>query len=165
MEIPVSQRIKAAVEDAEMLFWAHIAAKFPEAKSGDFPVELTIRSQAHLIEWVRVWVRMNTNLMPYEPDSPQWFGQIALHLADLNAQVDDGGGGIIGISIPVGNYWTFWGTANDTWGADVYIKEFFGDLEGSLNSAHPSNDYDTLACANAIREAVYKFKRDGEMAK
>lgn len=157
MPSELSQRIDDVTEDAEMLFWAHVASRFPEAKSGDFPIDLTIHMRQKCREWVKEWVRLNTNLLPFVPDSSEWFGAITNHLNDLGAELENTGGGILCIGIPVKGYYLLFGTANECWGADIYVKEYCGDLVGNLKTGAPSCNEDTLECANAIRAAVQNF--------
>jgi len=93
-------------------------------------------------------------------NSHEWFEQIASHLrvdAGLpDASADHTGGGIICISIPVGRYFLVFGTANETWGADVYIGE---DLQESESITLPlsSDTADPSGCAVAIQAAIREF--------
>lgn len=159
MEIPVTQRIKAAVEDAEMLFWAHIASVFPEAKSGDFDPLETHRMHNALTEWVQQWVKANTDLLPYTPDTREWFEAIGQHLIGMGykAHADHTGGGIICVMVEVGQYSLWFGTANENWGADVWYGEEFLDGE-NIECPYPSETADTFGCAHAISNAVEIFK-------
>lgn len=79
----------------------------------------------------------------------------------LNAYVQNTGGGIMCVIVegPEGRQgrWTAWGTAGDTWGAEVRVgeEEYVGNLETSV----PSDSTDAVRIASSIAEAI------GEMGK
>ncbi len=53
------ERLDKALEDADNAFWAVIAERFPEAKSGDYPPDLTHFRDHHNEEDVLWWLRFN----------------------------------------------------------------------------------------------------------
>lgn len=62
-EIPVETRIETAVSDAEEAFWAVIAARFPEATTGDFDPLASHQFQEVLKANVKLWLTWNTSLI------------------------------------------------------------------------------------------------------
>ena len=56
------ERITEAVEDGANSFWAVIAERFPEAKSGDFPPDAEFALTKALENAVRVWLDANVEL-------------------------------------------------------------------------------------------------------
>jgi len=48
-----------AVDTAEDMFWASIAADYPEINSGDFPPELAMAMSEQLLRHVKVWLELN----------------------------------------------------------------------------------------------------------
>lgn len=54
-----SQRLEDALEEADNQFWAAIANRFPEAKTGDYPPDLTFTRDQHNKESVLWWLRFN----------------------------------------------------------------------------------------------------------
>ena len=59
IESTPTERIKDAIEDAELAFWAVIADRFPEATSGDLSVERTIGLDQMMHSAVNEWVDNN----------------------------------------------------------------------------------------------------------
>lgn len=53
------ERIRRALEAADDAFWAKVVEFFPEAKSGDFPIDATLRWSATTERAVRLWVDLN----------------------------------------------------------------------------------------------------------
>ena len=53
------QRLDEALEAADLAYWAVVAAKFPEAKTGDYPPDLTFSRDAHNKEDLLWWLRFN----------------------------------------------------------------------------------------------------------
>ncbi len=53
------QRLSAALQHADEAFWARIAESFPEAKTGDFPPEVTYRRDYKNSEDVILWLHYN----------------------------------------------------------------------------------------------------------
>ncbi|WGS54457.1 hypothetical protein LFL96_25935 [Paraburkholderia sp. D15] len=51
--------IESAVEEAKEAFWAVIASKFPEVKSGDFPPDAAHQFDHHCELAVLIWLRLN----------------------------------------------------------------------------------------------------------
>ena len=54
-------RLKAAIERADNSFWAVIADSFPEAKSGDYPPDLSSAREQHNREAVLWWLHYNAS--------------------------------------------------------------------------------------------------------
>lgn len=54
-----SRRLEDALEYAEEGFWGMIAARFPEAKTGDYPPDLTFTRDLHNLEDVQWWLHFN----------------------------------------------------------------------------------------------------------
>ena len=55
------ERLRDALETADNAFWAIIAERFPEAKSGDYPPDLTQFREHHNKEDVLWWLRFNAS--------------------------------------------------------------------------------------------------------
>jgi hypothetical protein len=93
-------------------------------------------------------------------NTAQHFNAIIEHLkvdAGLtNAYVEYMGGGILCIWIPCGKFHLVFGTANETWGADVYKDDEFQD-GWSLNLTCPSDESDPSAVALALAIATHEF--------
>lgn len=53
------KRVEAAMKEAELAFWAVIAEKFPEIKTGDCTPESVSYQQDMLLSFVREWVKNN----------------------------------------------------------------------------------------------------------
>lgn len=54
-----SQRLGCVLRFAEEQFWATIAARFPEAKTGDYPPDLAFARNQHNREDVLQWLKFN----------------------------------------------------------------------------------------------------------
>lgn len=54
-----SEHLKAAIENADLAFWAEIAKAFPEAKSGDFPPDAAFAWRKAMDEAVYNWLMFN----------------------------------------------------------------------------------------------------------
>jgi len=52
-------QIESAVEEAQEAFWAVIAEKFPEVKTGDFPPDASHQFSHHCELAVSIWLRLN----------------------------------------------------------------------------------------------------------
>jgi hypothetical protein len=92
-------------------------------------------------------------------DSLGWFNEIARRLLDeagLDATVEQMGGGILNIVITVGNVDLRFGTANETWGADVYRDGEF--VDGEYIETHVLIVADVEESALTIMNAVAKFE-------
>ncbi|KCB41411.1 hypothetical protein L539_3487 [Bordetella hinzii 5132] len=55
-----NERIAAAVEKAQEKFWAIIASRFPEIRSGDFSPDAQMKFDGACEEAVRIWIDSNT---------------------------------------------------------------------------------------------------------
>lgn len=55
-----NERIAAAVEKAQEEFWAIIARRFPEIRSGDFSPDAQMKFDEACEEAVRIWIDSNT---------------------------------------------------------------------------------------------------------
>jgi hypothetical protein len=53
------ERIKETLESASDAFWAEVAKRFPEAKSGDFPPEMLVQLDEIMEKSIRVWLDFN----------------------------------------------------------------------------------------------------------
>lgn len=53
------ERITKAVDQAEEAFWKKIAELFPEAKTGDLDIGLTIQTTRQNVKAVKNWVETN----------------------------------------------------------------------------------------------------------
>ncbi len=53
------ERLRAALEYADVQFWAVIADRFTEAKTGDFPPDLTFQMKEHNKSDVLWWLHFN----------------------------------------------------------------------------------------------------------
>lgn len=173
MNIDINTRIREVSEEALLAFWAVVAEKFPEAKSGDFPPDLSYDQSYQARSYIRTWVRDNSNLI-LEIDSPKWFEAIAAELRakGLDADASHTGGGIICVLVNVGAHTLWFGTANENWGFDVYDngenEGFNEDLthEYGLNPATQMTlsceTSSPAECADAIAATVAIFKKDRE---
>ena len=52
-------RIKDAVEKAELAFWAEIANEFPEIKTGDFSPDASYELTKSMVDAVKIWLAGN----------------------------------------------------------------------------------------------------------
>ncbi len=52
-------RLQAILEDADNAFWAVVAVRFSEAKTGDWPPDLVFSRNHHNEEDVLWWLRFN----------------------------------------------------------------------------------------------------------
>jgi hypothetical protein len=57
--ILTEERIKAAIEKADLAFWAEIAKAFPEAISGDFPPDADFAFAEACEQAVDTWLLFN----------------------------------------------------------------------------------------------------------
>lgn len=73
------------------------------------------------------------NVTTYEMELDRLSAVIAeLEKIGVKASMEDTGGGIVCLCVTGKRFWYFWGTANETWGADV--NEHEGDsLVDSIN--------------------------------
>ncbi len=55
------KRIREAVQEAEFNFWSGMAARFPEASSGDFDIDMTINMQVEMEKWIKHWLELNAD--------------------------------------------------------------------------------------------------------
>ncbi len=53
------KRIEEAVANAQLAFWAEIAKSFPEATTGDFPVEAEIALDRAMLDAATTWCGFN----------------------------------------------------------------------------------------------------------
>ena len=51
--------IQKTVQEAEEVFWAHIAESFPNIKTGDLSIEDTMRLNNTMEEVVTNWINLN----------------------------------------------------------------------------------------------------------
>lgn len=58
-QVPSDDRITTAIEEAELAFWAVIAQRFPECKTGDFPPDADFQLSDDLQRAVKVWLSFN----------------------------------------------------------------------------------------------------------
>ena len=58
------ERIEKAVKEAGEAFWAVIAERFPEAKTGDLYFDASIQFEDECESIARLWIATNTNLLP-----------------------------------------------------------------------------------------------------
>lgn len=56
----MSEKINDVVEKASMSFWATVAEHFPEIKSGDLSIEMTLEIQEVMQRAVTEWVDTNS---------------------------------------------------------------------------------------------------------
>lgn len=163
----MQQRIKEAREKACDEFWASVVKSFPEATSGDFDFGLDLRMTQAMDNWIELWLEWNSNLLTPKVDSKAWFQAIADELVERgwNADINWMGGGIICVFVHLpSGYSLCWGTANETWGADVWKGDEFLDGE-SVTSDFPCETEDPKACANAIEKATQIFAAKKSPAK
>lgn len=62
----LKDRIKKAVEEADLAFWAKIAQAFPEVKTGDFPPDATFawnRARDEAVYWWLVYNHPNSEMI------------------------------------------------------------------------------------------------------
>jgi hypothetical protein len=71
MNEELEKRIEAAVQDAEFEFWAEIAKKFPEAKTGDLDPFTVCKMNLANVDMVKQWVSNNTDLIPDEEEKEE----------------------------------------------------------------------------------------------
>ncbi len=57
--LTVEQRIKKAIQEADLLFWATIADQFPEITSGDFPPDAHFKFGRAQEDAVKLWIKYN----------------------------------------------------------------------------------------------------------
>jgi hypothetical protein len=88
----------------------------------------------------------------------EWYNQIAelLNKNGLDADTEFMGGGIICIAVSLGEYTLYFGTANETWGGDVYFKQEFQD--GNYVETNTLIVDSVEDSASAILSACSKFR-------
>ena len=59
IETEHEERLEKALEEADNAFWGVVAKHFPEAKTGDYPPDLTFTREQHNTEDVLWWLRFN----------------------------------------------------------------------------------------------------------
>lgn len=64
--VTLEERIKKAIEDADVAFWEVIAKQFPEIKSGDFPPDAWFKFSEAQEKAVKVWYEGNREKMVYK---------------------------------------------------------------------------------------------------
>jgi len=62
---PIDDRIKVAVEEAQDLFWQHIAASFPESTGGEFGISETLAFDQACEAAVNHWIDANCLKLRY----------------------------------------------------------------------------------------------------
>ncbi len=65
----LNKRIDEARQLAEDAFWAVVAEKFPEAKSGDFDPMATFNMETSMRNWIKLWVEWNVPATHYREHS------------------------------------------------------------------------------------------------
>jgi len=144
-------RIKKAVEQASTAFWAQIVKNFPEAVYGDLDPEVTVRLRREQEAAVKRWVQLNI---------PVYYHEVADKLAakGFDAELEVTGGGITCVMVRIGRFQFWWGTANENWGADVWVDGDFWDGHSLeiANCASDSSDYYKVAELIARHSLVFE---------
>jgi hypothetical protein len=73
-----------------------------------------------------------------------------------NVSISETGGGILCIDIPCGRYLLRFGTANETWGADVYLDDEFLEGQG-IDTTCLTTEEDASEVARVLMMAAQQF--------
>jgi hypothetical protein len=173
-------KVEQAVEEAEFAFWETIAGSFrtadeplPPGRGGKLDAAVAASLKREMREAAARWSHLNNHHEPCKHgqclscgegcgrcESVHFDSVLAnLHLKGQVATIEQTGGGIECIVVPVGRYRLYFGTANETWGADVYYGNEF--LDGrSVETDCVSEGSDAGDVAQALICAAAEFQAD-----